>query len=57
MSEMTNMPRDYDNCVKGGGKIITRRVNSRQYMHICYLNGKAHAGEVKEYKSLSARKK
>lgn len=44
------MPKEFDACVKNGGKVITKRVNSNQYMHICYINGKTYSGEVKQYK-------
>lgn len=50
------MPKEFDMCRQKGGKIITKKVNGKQYMHICYLNGKAYAGDVKEYKSLKGRK-
>jgi hypothetical protein len=52
------MPEAFNNCVKNGGKVITKRVNSDEYMHICYPKGggKAIAGEVKKYKKLSRKR-
>lgn len=52
------MPADFEKCVKEGGKVITKKINDKQYMHICYdKNGKAHSGEVKNKKSNSKLKK
>lgn len=52
------MPQDFDKCRREGGRMITKRVNPDEYMHICYdKNNKSHAGEVKKYKKLSTRKK
>jgi hypothetical protein len=41
------MPAKFNKCVKDGGNIKTIDVNDTQYMHVCYLNGESHAGEVK----------
>jgi hypothetical protein len=47
------MPADFDKCVAEKGKVITKRVNKGNYMHICYdKSGKAHAGEEKAYKKI-----
>lgn len=47
------MPADFDKCVSEGGKVITKRVNKGEYMHICFDKaGKSHAGEVKQYKKV-----
>lgn len=48
------MPAQFDACVSGGGKVITKKVNSKQYMHICYPKGGGAAvpGEVKNYKKV-----
>lgn len=40
------MPADFDACVKKGGKVRTINVNDSQYMHVCYIGGKSHHGEV-----------
>ena len=50
------MPKAFLNCVKKGGKIITKKVDKDRYMHICYLDGKAYPGEIK-YKESSKEKK
>jgi phage I-like protein len=48
-------PADFDNCVRGGGKVRTIAVKGQtdKYMHVCYLNGKSHSGEVKSKKEAS----
>jgi hypothetical protein len=53
------MPKQFDDCVSGGGKVITKRVNAENYMHICYPKGGGApiAGEEKKYKKLSLKKK
>jgi hypothetical protein len=52
------MPQAFENCVSGGGKVITKRVNDTEYMHICFPKGggASVAGEVKKYKKLSRSK-
>ncbi len=47
------MPEEFENCVKNGGRVRTKEINDTQYMHICILNGKTHAGEVKTKKKAS----
>jgi phage I-like protein len=48
-------PADFDQCVQGGGKIRTMPVKDHpdKYMHVCVLNGKSHAGEVKTKKEMA----
>lgn len=50
------MPADFDACVKNGGRVRTISVNKTQYMHVCYLDGKSHSGEVKTKKRAERRK-
>lgn len=51
------MPKDFEKCVKDGGKVITKTLNDREYMHICYdRDGKAHKGEIKTKKEHPLRK-
>lgn len=43
------MPKAFLDCVKNGGRVITKKINKDKYIHICYdKNNKAHRGEVKE---------
>lgn len=41
------MPKAFENCVKKGGRVRTKSLGGGKYMHICFLNGKSYAGEVK----------
>ena len=44
------MPKDFDNCVKRGGRVRTikpKGKDSSVYMHVCYLGKKSYAGEIK----------
>jgi hypothetical protein len=41
------MPKEFDACRAGGGKIRTMTLKSGKYMHICVLGGKSYRGEVK----------
>jgi len=45
------MPQAFDDCVKNGGKVRTKKISGGRYMHICFLNGKSYAGEVKTAKT------
>ena len=44
------MPKSFDNCVKRGGRVRTKKLKDGKYIRICYLNGKSYAGEVKKSK-------
>ena len=41
------MPKEFDACRAGGGKIRTIELKGGKYMHVCFLNGKSYKGEVK----------
>jgi len=47
------MPKSFDTCRAGGGKIRTMTLKGGKYMHICILNGKSYRGEVKSKQSSS----
>lgn len=49
------MPQAFDNCVTRGGKVRTKTVNINQYIHICYIDGKAYTGEIKTKKNGSSK--
>lgn len=51
------MPKQFDNAIKQGGKVITKRVNKDEYIHIVYPKGggKPIAGEPKKYKKLTKK--
>ena len=44
------MPKAFNECRKMGGQIRTKTLPKGKYIHICYLNGNAHPGEVKKKK-------
>jgi len=46
------MPESFENCVKKGGRVRTKKIDKNSYMHICFLNGKSYPGEVKKYKKI-----
>ena len=41
------MPAGFDKCVKGGGRVRTKTLGKGKYIHICFKDGKSHAGHVK----------
>lgn len=46
------MPADFDRCVASGGKVRTKQVNGKQYIHVCFMGKKSYSGEVKNYKKI-----
>ena len=42
------MPADFTACVAAGGRVRTKELGNGKYIHICFHNGKSHAGEVKK---------
>lgn len=44
------MPKAFDDCVKKGGRVRTKKISDTKYQHICYLGDKSYAGEVKTKK-------
>jgi putative hemolysin len=42
------MPKAFEACVKNGGRIRTKKLSDGKYIHICFLNGKSYAGEVRK---------
>lgn len=52
------MPKNFNDCVKDGGKVITKRLKHGRYMHICFdKKGKAFPGEIKKKKKSKSNKK
>jgi len=48
------MPKEFDDCVKSGGKVRTKNLKGNKFIRICYdKKGKAHAGEVMTRKKKS----
>lgn len=52
------MPKEFENCVKNGGRVRTKKLKNGRYMKICYdKNGNSHPGEIKKKKQASKDKK
>ncbi|MBE3088171.1 MAG: hypothetical protein IMZ71_03525 [Chloroflexi bacterium] len=51
------MPKEFDNCVKKGGKVRRKTLKGGKYINVCFLNGKSFAGEVHEGKKKEPEKK
>ena len=49
------MPKAFEDCIKRGGRVRTKKLGSGKYMHICFIGGKSYAGEVKIGKSGSGK--
>lgn len=45
------MPKEFDACIKNGGRVRRKTLSNGRYMNICFLNGKSYAGEVHESKT------
>jgi len=50
------MPKAFLECIRKGGKIRTMKIDESHYMHVCWLNGKSYAGEIKKIKSKRRKK-
>lgn len=44
------MPKAFTSCVKSGGRVRTKRLSDKRYIHICFKGGKSYAGEAKRKK-------
>jgi putative hemolysin len=45
------MPKEFTDCVKKGGRVVTKKLKGNKYIKICYdKDGNSHAGEVKTKK-------
>jgi len=44
------MPKDFNRCVKKGGRVRTRKLPKGRYQRVCFDEKGGHAGEVKKRK-------
>jgi len=44
------MPKAFNNCVKKGGRVRTKKLTGGKYMRICFIGGKSYSGEIKKSK-------
>ncbi len=51
------MGQAFNMCVKNGGKVRTKTMKGGKYMHVCFMNGKSYAGEVKKKMKKMMKKK
>ena len=52
------MPKDFNDCVKNGGKVRTKNLKNNRYIRICYdKDGNSHAGEVRTRKKFKKKSK
>ncbi len=51
------MPKDFDDCVKEGGRVRTKKLKDGKYIHICFKDGASYAGEVHETKEKQEKEK
>lgn len=40
------MPKQFEACVKAGGRVRTKKLSGERYIKICFINGKSYGGEV-----------
>ena len=51
------MPKDFERCVKNGGRVRTKKLPNGKYIKICFLNGKSYAGETHTKKTTKKKGK
>ena len=44
------MPKAFEQCIKNGGRVRTKKLSGGKYIRICYLRGKSYAGETHKKK-------
>jgi hypothetical protein len=45
------MGKEFNLCVKKGGRVRTETLSATKYRHVCYLGKKRYEGETKTKKS------
>lgn len=52
------MSQDFIDCVKNGGRVVSKKLKNGKYIKVCYdKEGTAHNGEVKKGKEISEKQK
>jgi hypothetical protein len=41
------MPKAFENCVRSGGRVRTKKLSGGRYLHLCFKNKRSFAGHVK----------
>ncbi len=40
------MPKEFEDAIAKGARVITKKIKGGRYLHIAYLNGRAIPGEI-----------
>lgn len=51
------MPKAFMQCMRGGGRVRTKKMQGGKYMHMCFKDGKGYAGEVKKRKASGKKRR
>lgn len=51
------MPKEFEECVRRGGRVRTKTLSGGRYIHVCFIDGKSYAGEVKTKKQTDRESK
>jgi len=54
---LIDMPKAFDACVRGGGRVRTITPKSGVYLYVCWLNGKSYRGELHHKRKRKGRRK
>jgi len=46
------MPKAFNDCVKRGGRVRSKRISKTEYVKICFIGGKSYTGEKHTYKKV-----
>jgi len=44
------MPKKFNECVRKGGRVRTKKLSGGRYIKVCFLNGKSYTGEIHKKK-------
>lgn len=44
------MPKEFDECVRKGGRVRRKTLKDEKYVNICYRDGRVYRGHVKRKK-------
>jgi len=51
------MPKDFEDAVKRGARVRTKRLSKGRYIKIAFIDGKSYAGEVHQRKKRKPRRR
>lgn len=49
------MPKAFDSCVSGGGRVRRKSLKDGKYINICFRGGKSYAGHIKDKETPSQK--